>query len=144
MHVMIGQLSRRAGVNIETIRYYERIGLLPKVRRASNGRRLYADPDLRRLAFVRHARDLGFDIPAVRALLKLQEKPDAPCGEIAHAARGQLVTIEVRIKHLRALRTELARIVKACGGGRVADCRIVESLSQPKGSASRSSRARLF
>jgi DNA-binding transcriptional MerR regulator len=131
MRIAIGQLSRRTGVNIETIRYYERIGLLPKARRAHNGRRLYADPDVRRLAFVRHARELGFDMPAIRTLLTLQQETDTSCEEIAHIARDQLAAIHDRIKRLGVLRTELARIVKTCAGGRIAECRIIEALSQP-------------
>lgn len=131
MHFTIGQLSRHTGVNIETIRYYERIGLLPKARRTENGRRCYADRDMRRLAFVRHARQLGFDMPAIRTLLTLQEVPEASCEEIANVAREQLAAIQARIKRLQMLRTELARIMKACAGGRVADCRIIEALSEP-------------
>jgi DNA-binding transcriptional MerR regulator len=131
MQIAIGQLSGRTGVNIETIRYYERIGLVPKARRARNGRRVYDNPDLHRLAFVRHARQLGFDIPAIRILLALQEQSDAPCEGIAHIAREQQVVIQDRIKRLQMLNTELARVIKACAGGRVADCRIVEALSRP-------------
>jgi DNA-binding transcriptional MerR regulator len=131
MHIAIGQLSLRTGVNIETIRYYERIGLMPKARRAHNGRRLYGDLDVGRLAFVRHARDLGFDMPVIRALLALQQDPNASCEEIAHIAREQLATIHDRMTRLAVLRTELARIMKACAGGRVAECRIIEALSRP-------------
>jgi DNA-binding transcriptional MerR regulator len=139
MAITIGQLSQRTGVNIETIRYYERIWLMPKARRAPNGRRVYADADARRLTFVRHARGLGFDMPAIRTLLTLQEEPEASCEEIANIARDQLAAIQDRIKRLQMLRTELARVVRACACGRVADCRIVEALSQPDKSAVRSS-----
>lgn len=131
MQITIGQLSRRTGVTIETIRYYERTGVTPKARRTKNGRRVYAAPDVRRLAFVRHARELGFDMPVIRTLLALQGEPDASCEDIAHIARDQLQAIHGRIKRLQVLRAELDRVMKACAGGRVADCRIIEALSQP-------------
>lgn len=131
MYIAIGQLSLRTGVNIETIRYYERVGLMPKARRAQNGRRLYTDSDVVHLTFVRHARDLGFDMTVIRALLALQQDPNSSCEEVAHIAREQLEAIHDRIKRLAVLRTELARIMKACAGGRVAECRIIEALSRP-------------
>ena len=77
--MQIGDLSRQAGVNIETIRYYERIGVLPKPARQLNGRRTYSPVDAERLGFIRHARELGFDLPSIRILLALQERPEASC-----------------------------------------------------------------
>jgi len=131
MDIAIGQLSLRTGVKIETIRYYERVGLMPKARRAHNGRRLYGDLDIGRLALVRHARDLGFDMSVIRALLTLQQDPHASCEEVSKIAQKQLAKIHDRIRRLAVLRTELARIMTACAGGRIAECRIIEALSRP-------------
>jgi DNA-binding transcriptional MerR regulator len=127
--IPIGELSRRTGVHIETIRYYEREGVLPKARRTEGGRRYYGDVDVRRVGFIRHARDLGFDIAAVRVLLALQETPGANCEEVSVLARAQLVAVESRITKLRALSDDLNRMIDACAGGCVADCRIIDALA---------------
>ena len=129
----IGTLSTRTGVNMETIRYYERIGLLPSPPRTTNGRRSYDEGAARRLAFVRHTRDLGFGIPAVRALLALQDDPEVPCAEASRIAAGQLMAVEKRIVQLLASKTELTRLVGACANGRAADCRIIAALAHPTG-----------
>ena len=92
--MQIGDLSRHAGVNIETIRYYERIGVLPVPARQENGRRSYTEVDARRLGFVRHARELGFDLAAVRALLALQEQPQASCEDASRIAQAQLAEVD--------------------------------------------------
>ncbi|HML29302.1 MULTISPECIES: MerR family transcriptional regulator [Hyphomicrobiales] len=127
--MQIGDLSRQAGVNIETIRYYERIGVLPKPARQSNGRRTYSTVDAERLGFIRHARDLGFDLPSVRVLLALQEQPEASCEDASRIAQGQLEEVERRIARLLSLRDELARMVGECHQGRVSECRVIEALS---------------
>lgn len=131
--VTIGALSRRTGVNIVTIRYYERIGLLPAPPRTASGRRLYEASAQHRLAFVRHARDLGFGIAAVRALLALRDHPGVPCGEASRIAADQLAAVEERIARLLALKDELGRMVGTCANGRSADCRIIEALARPAG-----------
>lgn len=127
--MQIGDLSRQAGVHIETIRYYERIGVLPKPARQSNGRRTYSPADAERLGFIRHARDLGFDLPSVRVLLALQEQPEASCEDASRIAQGQLEEVENRIARLLSLRDELARMVGDCHQGRVSECRVIEALS---------------
>ena len=127
--MQIGDLSRHAGVNIETIRYYERIGVLPVPARQENGRRSYTEVDARRLGFVRHARELGFDLAAVRALLALQEQPQASCEDESRIAQAQLAEVESRIARLLNLRKELSRMVKECGRGVVAECRVIEALA---------------
>lgn len=85
--MQIGDLSRQTGVNIETIRYYERIGVLPKPARQPNGRRTYSPADAERLGFIRHARELGFDLPSIRILLALQERPEASCEDASRIAQ---------------------------------------------------------
>ena len=127
--MQIGDLSRHAGVNIETIRYYERIGVLPVPARQENGRRSYTEVDARRLGFVRHARELGFDLAAVRALLALQEQPQASCEDASRIAQAQLAEVESRIARLLNLRKELSRMVKECGRGVVDECRVIEALA---------------
>lgn len=127
--MQIGQLSRHAGVNIETIRFYERIGVLPLPKRQGNGRRSYTDADARRLGFVRHARELGFDLSAIRTLLALQEQPRASCEDASRIAQAQLAEVESRIARLLRLREELSRMVSECQRGEVAACRVIEALA---------------
>lgn len=128
--MQIGDLSGASGVNIETIRYYERVGLLPVPARLPNGRRSYGEADARRLGFVRHARDLGFDLSAVRVLLALQEQPEASCEDASRIAQEQLEAVEDRISRLLKLRDELSRMVKECRQGRVSECRVIEALAR--------------
>jgi DNA-binding transcriptional MerR regulator len=125
----IGALSKRTGVNIETIRYYERVGVLPKARRQESGRRCYAEADVRRLAFIRHARELGFELSSVRTLLALQNDPDSSCRVASEIASPQLALVTRRIERLAVLREELARMVQGCSNGRIADCRVIEALT---------------
>lgn len=127
--MQIGDLARAAGVNIETIRYYERIGVLPRPDRSENGRRAYVESDARRLAFVRHARDLGFDLKDVRVLLALQERPEASCEHASRIAAAQLEAVENRIALLLNLQAELTRMVSECRKGIVAECRVIEALN---------------
>lgn len=124
----IGALSKSTGVNIETIRYYERVGVLPKARRAENGRRLYNADDAQRLTLIRRARELGFELSTVRALLVIQAQSKARCDKASRLATAQFTLIESRIKQLVVLREELARMIDACDNGRVAECRIIEVL----------------
>jgi DNA-binding transcriptional MerR regulator len=124
----IGDLSRRTGTKVQTIRYYEQIGLMREAGRSAGGQRRYSEGDLERLAFVRHARELGFPLDAIRELLDLADNPRRPCEEADAIARRQLVRVEQRIRRLEALRTELGRMVEDCSGGRVAECRVIEVL----------------
>ena len=125
----IGVLSRRARVKIETIRYYERIGLVPKPGRTESGRRLYGSADVKQLSFIRHARELGFDIASIRAMLGLREIPDASCEDVSRIAQDQLVAVNDRISRLLGLRQELSRMIGSCANGKIADCRIIEVLA---------------
>lgn len=126
----IGKLARSADVKIPTIRFYEQIGLLPEPERTDSERRVYAERDVRRLAFIKHARQLGFPLEAIRTLLDLSETPDRPCADANALAQAQLVEVEAKIAQLTALQTELKRMVAAgCDSGVVGDCRVIESLS---------------
>ena len=129
--LMIGDLARRTGTKVNTIRFYEEVGLLRQPARTAAGRRTYGAEDVRRLAFVRHARALGFGTAVIRSLLNLGAHPEQPCESASEIARQHLTDVEQRIKKLRALKAELARMLVECGkGGRVADCRIMEALGE--------------
>ncbi len=129
MSLSIGELSRMSGVKVPTIRYYEQIGLLPAPPRSEGNRRQYDTGDLRRLAFIRHARELGFEIDAIRALLALQDQPGQSCAVADQIARARLAEVEQRIASLMALKAELERMVSECACGRVAECRVIEVLA---------------
>lgn len=124
----IGELSRATGTNIETIRYYERIGLLPAPHRTAANYRSYGEPHRARLAFVRHSRDLGFTIDEIRSLLDLSDDPARDCSEADRIASRHLEQVEDKIAQLTRLRDELTRIVGRCRGGIAADCRVIEAL----------------
>lgn len=125
----IGDLARETGCKVQTIRYYEQIGLMPEPARSSGNQRRYDRRHVERLAFIRHARDLGFSIEEVRELLELSDRPDMPCDRADTIARHHLAEVEDRIARLILLRVELKRMIKQCRGGRISDCRIIEALS---------------
>lgn len=125
----IGEAARRSRVKVPTIRYYEQIALLPAPPRTESNRRLYGERDLKRLAFIRHARELGFEIESIRALLELQDRPEQSCAAADAIARAHLSEVERRIAGLTALKEELARMIAQCARGRVAECRVIESLA---------------
>ena len=124
-----GALGKLTGVNIETIRYYERIGLLPGAARTSSNYRVYGDTHVRRLTFIRKARDLGFPIEMVRRMLALSDQPDRPCREVDALVVEQMREVERKIADLERLWEELDRLAHQCRGGLVSDCRIIEALS---------------
>lgn len=125
----IGDLARQTGTKVETIRWYERDGIMPAPVRTAGGHRLYTQAHLDRLAFIRHARELGFPLDGVRDLLRLADDPERPCDEADAIARAHLAAVQGRIARLQALEAELSRMIAACGRGRVAECRIIEVLA---------------
>jgi Predicted transcriptional regulators len=126
----IGALGKATGTKVETIRFYERIGILPEPPRTNGNYRAYGEQHVRRLGFVRRARDLGFPLEIVRAMLALSDQPDRPCGEVDALVIEQLHEIERKIADLQRLRDELDRIAHQCrAGSRMADCRIIDALS---------------
>ena len=125
----IGKLARATGCKVQTIRYYEQIGLLPQAVRSEGNQRLYGQSDIDRLTFIRHSRDLGFSLQAIRDLMSLADEPNRPCEAADAIARAQLAEVERRIARLQALQVELARMIEQCKGGRVSDCRVIEVLS---------------
>ena len=133
--LMIGDLGRRTGTKVNTIRFYEEVGLLPTPARTASGRRTYGEDDLRRLAFIRHARSLGFGTAMIRSLLDLAAQPERECGEARAIAVHHLAEVDSRIRRLKTLRAELDRMVSECEGQqRIAECGILEALGEPRSS----------
>ena len=124
----IGALAAETGSNVQTIRYYEQIGLLPPAGRTEGNQRRYDRTHVARLAFVRHSRELGFPLDAIRELLSLADTPDRDCDAADEIAQRQLKAVEARIKRLKALRAELKRMIAQCSGGKIADCHVIEVL----------------
>jgi DNA-binding transcriptional MerR regulator len=129
MDFSIGELARRAKVKVPTIRYYEQIGLLPPPPRTAGQQRRYDATHASRLNFIRHARELGFGIEAIRELLAMSAQPNQPCAAVDEMARRHVAEIDRRIAHLTALRLELQRMVDECGRGRVCECRVIETMA---------------
>lgn len=128
-YLAIGELARRTATKIETIRYYERIGLLPAPARTKGNYRAYSPADLNRLSFIRRSRDIGFSLDQVRALLNLADERDRSCKAVDAIAKEHLVEVNRKIADLRALRRELDSMITQCQCGTIAQCRIIESLS---------------
>ena len=132
----IGKLAVIAATKVQTIRYYEEIGLIRPFTRTQGGHRLYGPEDVRRLKFIRHARELGFGIEEIRELLHLSDHPETSCSAADTMARSHLEQVEIRITKLQALKKELMRMIGECGHGRVSQCRVIEVLSDHRHCAS--------
>ncbi len=125
----IGELGRATGVDIETIRYYEKAGLLPQPARAPNGYRAYGPAQLERLAFIRHCRALDVPLAEVRRLLDFVAHPEANCGDINRLIDAQLGRVRARLTSMRALEKQLTALRAQCEAGHVAgDCGILHEL----------------
>jgi MerR family mercuric resistance operon transcriptional regulator len=124
----IGELSRLTAVDIETIRYYERILILPTPSRTEGGRRVYGPDQVQKLHFIRRSRELGFTLDEIRTLLKLAEGIH-PCGEVKAAAEAHMKDIRLKIADLRRMERTLARTAKMCQGAGAANCPILQVLS---------------
>lgn len=125
----IGDLAARSGTKVQTVRWYEEVGILPKAARTAGNQRLYTRADLDRLVFVRRGRELGFSLDEIRRLLSLADRADMACEEADVIARGHLREIRQKIAHLRALEAELERMVAQCSHGTVSDCRVIDALA---------------
>lgn len=124
----IGELATATATKVETVRYYEKIGLLLPPARTSANYRAYGNEHLARLSFIRRARDLGFTLEAVRELLTLSDNKAQSCEAVDGIARVHLTQIDHKVRDLTALRTELDRVIGLCRHGTVAECKIIESL----------------
>jgi MerR family copper efflux transcriptional regulator len=127
----IGRLATEAGVNLETVRYYERRGLLPKPPRSASGYRLFPAEAARRLRFIRRAQELGFSLSEIRELLSLRVSRTSTKAEVKTRAEAKLADIEARIKSLESMKKTLRKLTKVCiGCGPIAECPILESLDR--------------
>lgn len=130
----IGELSERTGVNIETARYYEKIGLVPSPARTEGGHRAYEDAHVGRLTFIRRARELGFTLDEVRGLLKLVDgEHSRRCADVRAVTLGHLDEVRGKVRDLKRLERTLSGIVARCEGGTVPECPIVEALFERVG-----------
>jgi DNA-binding transcriptional MerR regulator len=125
----IGELARRTGVKVPTIRYYEQIGLLPEPPRTVGQQRRYGPGAVDRLNFIRHARELGFEVAHIRELLDLSAQPNRACDVADRITARHLAEVDRRIGQLTALRGELQRMLEECSHGRVCECRIIQVLA---------------
>ena len=125
----IGELAQATGTKAETIRYYEREGILPYAERTDSNYRDYSKDHLATLTFVRRARELGFSMAQVRELLALSDRDDKPCQDVDRLARSQIDEVQRKIDDLTAMRDELSRMLAACDTDKIGQCRIVESLA---------------
>ena len=131
----IGKLANSAGINLETIRYYERIGLMPEPGRTECGHRNYAAGHVRRLTFIRRARELGFALEDIRALLELAEPGRVSCGEVQKIAARHLHNVRSKLADLARMEHLLAKTVAQCGGARASACPVLEMLDPPQNGA---------
>ena len=127
----IGHLAREAGINLETVRYYERRGLLPKPPRSTSGYRLFPAEAARRLRFIRRAQELGFSLREIQELLSLRMAPGKTSNDIRKRAEAKITDIQSKIKSLESMEKTLRRLAKTCAGcGPIAECPILESLDK--------------
>ena len=124
----ISEAAIASGCHLETIRYYERVGLLPKAARRTNGYRDYTSAEVERLRFITRGRELGFSLDEIQGLLTLAEQTDMSCIDVDRLARQHLADIQGRIRTLQHIARELTRTIKACAGGARAGCAILGDL----------------
>ncbi|TDR37730.1 MerR family mercuric resistance operon transcriptional regulator [Tahibacter aquaticus] len=127
----ISEAAAASGCHLETIRYYERIGLLSKAARRDNGYRVYTHAEVERLRFITRGRELGFSLEEIQSLLALAEQTDMPCADVDRMARQHLADIQGRIQALQRMAQELARTIEGCAGGARARCAILGDLQAP-------------
>lgn len=126
----IGELARATGAKAETIRYYEREGILPHADRTDSNYRDYSPDHLATLTFIRRARELGFGMAQVRLLLDLSDRADKPCEEVDLMVEYQLAEVDRKIADLTSLRNELSQMLRSCEGEQIGECCIVKSLGR--------------
>lgn len=125
---LIGAMSKETGVNIETIRYYERIGIMPKPDRTEGGNRQYNHDQLKRLFFIKRCRELGFSIEEIRELLQMVDREDFTCGEVHGMTMDHLTVVKKKLSDLRRLEKSLKAMAAECSKGDVPDCPVIDTL----------------
>ncbi len=129
-----GELAKRAGVNLETIRFYERKGLLPPPPRLESGYRSFSPATVRRVLFIKRAQELGFSLEEIKELLALRVQPGATCADIRRRAEAKILDIDAKIRVLRSIRRALSRFAASCAGrGPVGDCPILDAFDGREG-----------
>lgn len=126
----ISEASQASGCHLETIRYYERIGLVPAPTRTGGGYRSYSEQDVERLRFITRGRDLGFSLDEIRSLMRLDQDGDLACEDVTRLAKQHLIDVQERIRDLQRVARELERTIRSCGGGVRAECAILDALKQ--------------
>ena len=134
----IGALAKESAVNIETIRYYEKIGVMPKAPRSAGGYRLYAPEHLERLTFIRRGRELGFSLDELRELLRLVDGGTCTCAEVRALTLDHVVSIREKIADLKRLERVMTLVASQCSGRKIPDCPIIDALFQAPPSAANS------
>ncbi len=128
-----GELAKQGQVNFETIRFYEEEGLLPKPPRSASGYRKYPGTAIRRLQFIKNAKELGFSLNEIRELLDLQVRPENACEDVRRKAEAKTVDVDEKIRHLQEIRKALVKITNTCSGrGPTSECSILQFLSEAK------------
>lgn len=127
--LMIGDLGAATGTKVNTIRFYEQIGLMRPAARTASGRRVYDDDDLKRLRFIRRARKLGFETDTIRSLLAISDRPEAPCATVSDIAQRHMREIKDKISELKLLHDQIKRMAGACEDRAVSQCSILEGIS---------------
>ena len=113
-HYKVGDIAEKVGVNVETLRYYEKIKIMPKPKRMESRYRIYDELDLKRLLFIKRAKELGFTLKEIKELLNLKIEATATCGDVKHLAEHKLTDIEERIKDLKSIKNVLVKLVNQC------------------------------
>lgn len=125
----IGEVARRANVNLQTIHYYERTGLMPKAPRTASNYRVYSGEAVRRVRFIKRAQDLGFTLKEIKELLSLRARPAAKCADVLARAEAKTRNIDEKIRTLKAMRRALSRLMSECKGrGAISECPILDAL----------------
>ena len=136
----IGVLAKRSAVKIETIRYYEKIGVMPKPARSAGGYRLYAPEHLKRLTFVRRGRELGFSLDELRGLLHLVDGHNYTCAEVRTLTLDHVASVRRKIADLHRLERVMTSVASQCSGRKVPDCPVIDALFQEQGRVGRAAR----
>jgi len=132
-HISTSELAKRGGVNLETIRYDERQGLLPKPPRSQAGYRQFSPDSVRRVRFIKRAQELGFSLKEIKELLALRITPGSTRADVRKRAEAKITDIEEKVQHLRAMKKALVRLTgSCCGNGPATECPILDSLSLEK------------
>jgi len=127
----IGEVAREAGVNIETVRYYERRGLIPRPPRSESGYRLYSENTIRLIRFIRHAKELGFSLREIKELLSLRVTEGVSCAQVKEKTEAKIAEIEERIQSLKKIKSALLKLTRECTGkGPISECPILETLEK--------------